>query len=117
MNHGVACEQALWGTLAVGKEKVGEIATTSLEFEYLHQRGRCEMLIGIDDTTIGVSTLGTFFFNVCFHSHSFPLCADWRKSDSSVDKEPQGNSRWDSNSRDVVAISPSSSGPATRASW
>ena len=41
MKHGVACEQALWGTLAVGKEKVGELATTSLQFEYLHQRGRC----------------------------------------------------------------------------
>ena len=30
------------------------------------------------------------FFNVCLHSRSFPLRADWRKFDSSVDKEPQG---------------------------
>ena len=29
----VACEQALWGALAVGWEKEGELATTSLEFE------------------------------------------------------------------------------------
>ena len=33
MKHGLTCEQALWGTLAVGKEKVGELATTSLEFD------------------------------------------------------------------------------------
>ena len=31
------------------------------------------------------------FFNVCWHSRPFPLSADWRKSDSSVDGEPQGN--------------------------
>ena len=54
------------------------------------------------------------FFNVCFHSHSFTLCADWRKSDSSVDKKPQGNWRWNSNSRDVVASSTSLSRPAAR---
>ena len=41
--------------------------------------------------------------NVCLNSRSFPLRADWRKSDSSVDGEPQGNWRWNSNSRDVVA--------------
>ena len=32
----LACEQVLRGALAVGREKEGEIATTSLEFEYLH---------------------------------------------------------------------------------
>ena len=41
-------------------------------------------------------------FNVCLHSRSFPLRADWRKSDSSVDGESQGN--WNLNSRGVVAI-------------
>ena len=29
----VACEQALWGVLAMGREKEREPATTSLEFE------------------------------------------------------------------------------------
>ena len=29
----VTCEQALWGTLAMGREKEREPATTSLEFE------------------------------------------------------------------------------------
>ena len=37
--------------------------------------------------------------NVCLHLRSFPLRADWRKSNSSVDGEPQGNWRWNSNSR------------------
>ena len=31
-----ACVQALRGALAAGQEKNGELATTSLEFEYLH---------------------------------------------------------------------------------
>ena len=38
--------------------------------------------------------------------------ADWRKSASSVDWVPQGNWRRDSNSRDIVASSPSISHPA-----
>ena len=32
----LVCEQALWGALVVGQEKEGELAATSLEFEYLH---------------------------------------------------------------------------------
>ena len=42
-----------------GKE--GELATTSLEFEYLHRKGRCEMLIGGDDVSNDVIILGTCF--------------------------------------------------------
>ena len=38
---------------------------------------------------------------VCLYTRSFPLCAEWRKSERSVDGEPQGNWRWNSNSRDV----------------
>ena len=38
------------------------------------------------------------FFNVCVHSRSFPLRADWRKSNSAVDGEPQENWRWNSSS-------------------
>ena len=34
---------------------------------------------------------------------SFLLHVDWRKIDSSVNREPQGNWRWNSNSRDLVA--------------
>ena len=48
------------------------------------------MLIGGDDISHDVNTLGTcchVFFNVCLHSRSFPLRADWRKSDSTVDRE------------------------------
>ena len=41
-----ACEQAPCGSLAGGWEKKGELATTSLELEYLRQKTRCEMLIG-----------------------------------------------------------------------
>ena len=55
------------------------------------------------------------FFNVCLHSQSFPHHADWRKRDSSVDGEPGEYWRWNSNSRDVVASSPTFSCPAARA--
>ena len=78
-------------SLAAGQEKKGELATTSLEFEYLHRKSRCEMLIGGDDISNDVITLGTCFFILCLHSGSFSLCADWRESDSSVNGQPQGN--------------------------
>ena len=106
------------GALAAGREKEGELATTSLKLEYLHRKSRCEMLIGGDDISSDVITLGTcfhVFFNLCLHSHLFPLRADWRKSDSSVDGEPQRNWRRNLNSRDVVVSSPSFSRPAASA--
>ena len=34
--YSLACEQAHRGALVAGREKEGELATTSLEFEYLH---------------------------------------------------------------------------------
>ena len=70
----IACEQALRGALAAGREKEGELATTSLEFEYLHRKSRCEMLIGGDDISNDVITFEVcfhVFFNVSLHSCSF----------------------------------------------
>ena len=66
----VACEQAVLSALAAGQEKEGELATRSQEFEYLHQKSRCEMPIG-DDISNDVITLGTCFsmfvyIHVCF---------------------------------------------------
>ena len=55
------CEQALKGALAAGREKKGELATMSLEFEYLHRKSRWEMLSGGDDISNNVITLGTCF--------------------------------------------------------
>ena len=49
------------GALASAREKEGELATTSLEFEYLHRKSQCEMLIGGDDISNYVITLGTCF--------------------------------------------------------
>ena len=34
VNQKLVCEQALWGALATGREKEGDLATTSLEFEF-----------------------------------------------------------------------------------
>ena len=102
--------------LASGQEEEGELATMSLEFENLHRKSQCEMLIGGDDISIDFITLGACL-HVCFHSPSFPLCADWQKSGSLVDREPQGNWRWNSHSRDIGASSPSFSHPAARVPW
>ena len=54
----LACEQALSGALAKGREKEGELATTSLEFQHLHRKSRYEMLIGGDDIANDVICLG-----------------------------------------------------------
>ena len=46
------------------REKEGELATTSLEFEYMHRKRRCEMLIGGDNISYDVITLARFF-DIC----------------------------------------------------
>ena len=118
VNRAIACEQALRGALVAGREKEGDLATTSLEFGYLHRKSRSEMLIGGDDISNDVIPLiGVCRVNVCLPSHSFPPRPNWRKSESTVDWEPQGNWRRNSNSRDVVTSSPSFSRPAARAPW
>ena len=95
-----ACEQALRGALLRGRENA-----TSLQVEYLHQN-RCGMPIDGDDIGIMTSLPFARVFNVCLHSRSFHLRADWRKSDSSDDAEPQGDWNWNSNSRGEEASSP-----------
>ena len=61
LNKKVACERAFRGTLAAAREKEGELATASLKFEYLHHKSRFEMLIGGDDISDDIITLGTCF--------------------------------------------------------
>ena len=83
----------------------------SLEFEYLLRKSRCEMLISRDDISNDVITIPlALAFNVCIHLQLFPLCAVWRKSDSELSCRRaigEYNWKWNSNSRDVVASSPS----------
>ena len=54
----LTCEQALRGALAARLLKEGELATTSLEFKYLHRKSRCKMLIGRGDISNDIITLG-----------------------------------------------------------
>ena len=116
-SYALACEQALRGALAAGREKEGELSTTSLKIEYL---SRCEMLIGGDDISNDVITIGAYFhvfFSVCLRSRSSPLRANWREFGSPVDGEPPGNWRRNSYSRDVVASSASFCRSAASAPW
>ena len=107
----IACKQAL----AAGREKEGETGTTSVEFEYLRRKSRCEMLISGDDISNDLITIGT-----CF-SMSVYICVRFRFAliggNLTVDGEPQGNWRRNSNCRNVVASSLSFSRPAARAPW
>ena len=64
------------------------------------------MLIGEDGISNDVITLGTCFSMFVYIRARFRFFADWRKSNSSVDGEPQGNRRSISNSREVVGSSP-----------
>ena len=78
----LACEQALQSTLASGWEKEGELATTSPEFEYLHQK--VDEKCWLAKMSLVTTSLSWYvFFNICLHLCSSPLRADWRKSDSS----------------------------------
>ena len=56
--------------VAAGRQKEGKLATTSLEFEYLHQKSQCETLIGRDDISNDVITQRHMFFNIFFYVHT-----------------------------------------------
>ena len=45
----------------MGREQEQELATTSLEIEYPHRKSLCEMLIGGDDISYDIITLGTCY--------------------------------------------------------
>ena len=51
----------------MGREKEGDFATASLEFEYLHRKSRCEMLIGGNYISNDVITLGAHVLLCVFH--------------------------------------------------
>ena len=65
----IACKQAL----AAGREKEGETGTTSVEFEYLRRKSRCEMLISGDDISNDVITLSTCFSMYVYIRIRFPF--------------------------------------------
>ena len=59
---GISLRASSPGRFGGGAGKMeGELATTSLEFEYLHRKSQCEMLIGGDDISNDVITLCTCF--------------------------------------------------------
>ena len=62
---------------------------THARWQPVTQSARCRRSYGkIEDCEQSITSLGAcfhVFFNVCLYSCSFPLRADWRKSDSSVD--------------------------------
>ena len=68
MKHGVACKHASSLGHSGGGAGKGRRACNYISGIWcLHQKGRCKMLIGVDDTTNNVTTLGTFFFSMFFY--------------------------------------------------
>ena len=55
----------------MGREQEQELATTSLEIEYLNRKSLCEMLIGGDDISNDIITLGTCFSMFVYIRTSF----------------------------------------------
>ena len=67
----IAYEQVIRGALGAWRQKARELATTSLEFDYLHQKCQCKMLIG-GMTLVMMSlpserafTCFSFFVHIC----------------------------------------------------
>ena len=75
--------------LAARREKEGELANTSLEFEFLHWKSRVKWWLAEMTLKMSLAIGACFhvFFNVCLNSSSFSLL---RKSTSSIDGMPQG---------------------------
>ena len=93
----IACEQALRGALAAGREKKGELATKSPEFEYLHRKSRCEMLIGGHDLRKDVITLGKCFVYIRARLLFALIGGKLTAQSTGSHREME----WNSNSRDV----------------
>ena len=111
MEHFLPSEQALWGALAAGRKWEGELAATSLEFEYLHRKSRCEDLIGGDDVII----LGTCFsIFVCIRDR-FRLVLIGGNLTAQSTGSHRGTGGGIRIPEAVVAISPSFSCPSARA--
>ena len=87
---------------------VEELINTSLEFDYLHQKYRCEMLIGGDDISNDVITLGTCFSMFVYIRARFCFMLIGRN----LTAQSTGSHRG---IEDVVASSPSFSRLAARA--
>ena len=85
------------GALAAGREKKGELATKSPEFEYLHRKSRCEMLIGGHDLRKDVITLGKCFVYIRARLLFALIGGNLTAQSTGSHREME----WNSNSRDV----------------
>ena len=72
----LASKEALQGALVAGREKEGELVTTSLESEYLHRKSRCKMLIGRDDISNDVITRFAVFVYIHVRFHFVLICGN-----------------------------------------
>ena len=108
----VACEHALRGALEAGREKEGELATTSLDLNVCIEKvdAKCWLAeMTLEMMSLLLACVFQCLFTFVLISTPRWLAEIWQFSRW----EPQGNWMWNSNSRDVVASSPSFCRPAT----
>ena len=110
----IACKQAYRGALAAEWEKEESLQPRLWNLNICIEKVDAKWWLA-EMTLVMTSSPLTRVLQCLLTFALVPLGADRRKSDSSVDREPQENWRWNSNSRDVVASSAFFSRPATRA--
>ena len=82
----ITCKQAVRGALAVGQEKEGELAITSLEFEYLHRKidAKCwlaEMTLVMMSLPLARAfSCFSMFVYICALSHFALIGGIWQTS-------------------------------------
>ena len=112
----LAYKLALGGALGGEWKKEGELAITSLEFEYLIEKVDAKCWL-VEMTSVMMSLPLACVFQ-CLFTFVLVSTSGWLvKIWEPVDWEPQGDWRWKLNSRDVVASSTFFSHLAIRVTW
>ena len=86
----------IWANFSL-RESSPELATSSLEFEYLHRKSRCEMLIGRDDLVMTSLPLARVFqrlFKFAFVSASRWLTEIWQLNRRGATGELEGEFKF-----------------------
>ena len=108
----LACEQVLGGTLEAGREKEGEFAITSLELEF-----HLQFLYGSLSSELSESRQSVQSRNKCECKHFKKVMTSILVSSPPISISHQLFQCRYSNSRDIVASSPSFSYPTNRVPW
>ena len=110
----VTCQQALRGALEARRERKESLQLRLWNLNICIEKVDAKCWLA--EMTLVMTSLSLARVFQCLFTFALVSASRWlAESDSSVDGELQGNWRWNSNSREVVASSPSFSRPVARA--